>query len=275
MRVLGERALTVAQADRDAPGTPWRRAAQLRELVLHLAGRQLRSTHRRTLLGWSWPLLLQLVQLAVLVFVFKKVIPLNIPDYPTFVFTGLVFWSWFQAGILSASSSVTDNSALVTEPRLPRAVLPLVAVAVAGFDVLVALPVLLGVVGLTVGLSPVAAFVIVLLLIQAALMVGIALIASALHVYVRDTKPLVGVILLITFYLTPIFYSFDSVPSGFSLLLRFNPAATLIDGYHRIFIFHQLPPWRATVLLAAGSIGVVAAGAALFRRLQGGFVDEL
>ncbi len=93
-----------------APDTALRRAAHLRELVLHLAGRQLRSTHRRTALGWSWPLLLQLVQLAVLVFVFKKVIPLDIADYPTFVFSGLVFWSWFQAGIQSAASSVTPSA---------------------------------------------------------------------------------------------------------------------------------------------------------------------
>ncbi len=120
-----------------------RALAHTRELVLHLTSRQLRSTHRRTALGWSWPLLLQLVQLGVLVFVFKRVIPLDIPDYAVFVFTGLVFWSFFSGGIMSAASSVVDNQALVLEPRTPTAILPLVAIMVAGFDMVIALAVLL------------------------------------------------------------------------------------------------------------------------------------
>ena len=38
------------------------RVGAARELVLHLAARQLRSSHRRTALGWTWPLMIQIVQ---------------------------------------------------------------------------------------------------------------------------------------------------------------------------------------------------------------------
>lgn len=245
------------------------------ELVLHLSARELAATHRRTALGWTWPLLLQLVQLGVLIFVFRRVIPLGVPDYPTFVFTGLAFWSWLSSGVLGATSAITDNAPLVLEPRMPRAVLPLVALAVTGFDLLVALPVLLALVALTVGLGWTALLLPVLILVQAVLMAGLALALSAMQVHLRDTRPLVAVVLLLAFYLTPVFYPLDAVPERYRELLRINPATTLIDAYHDVLVYGRVPPALPLILLALGSAALLAIGVAVFRRLEGGFVDEL
>ena len=58
-------------------------------VVLHLAARENASRHRFTLLGWMWPLAWQVAQLAVLVFMFSKVIPLHVHNFTAFVFAGL------------------------------------------------------------------------------------------------------------------------------------------------------------------------------------------
>ena len=79
------------------PVTRGAELARFRELAVHLARREVTSRHRWTLLGWMWPLTRQLAQLAVLVFVFSGVVDLGIEDYPVFVFTGLLAFTWFSA----------------------------------------------------------------------------------------------------------------------------------------------------------------------------------
>lgn len=249
--------------------------AHRRELVLHLAARELKSSHRRTALGWSWPLLVQLAQLGALTFLFTRVVRLDIPNYPAFVFTGLVFWNFFSSGVSSAATSITDHASLVLEPRMPTAVLPMISIAVAGFDLLIASAVLIVLVSLMIGWSLVALWVPVLLLLQLILMVGLALLVSAAHVRVRDVRPLVGVVMLLGFYITPIFYSLDTVPERFEKYIALNPMASLIDGYHRALIQGEGPdPVRLGYVLVVGVVAVVV-GVVTFRRLRGSFADEL
>src|SRR2546423_3633420 len=102
---------------------------RLRELVAHLAAREVASLHRFTLLGWAWPLVRQLAQLGVLVVAFSRVLRLGIPHYALFVFSGLIAWNWFSTGVVNGTSALLDRRYLVFQPRFPVLALPLVAVA--------------------------------------------------------------------------------------------------------------------------------------------------
>lgn len=248
---------------------------QVADLVLHLARRQLESTHRFTALGWLWPLARQLVQLAVLVFLFSRVIDLGIRDFPLFVFTGLLAWSWFQSALTMATSVLIDQRHLVLSPRFPAIALPLVAVAVPLVDLLIAVPVLAvmlvveGELHLTALLAP------ALLLVEFALIAGLGLLAAVANVYVRDTQNVVGVGLLLLFYLTPVFYGVRTVPADLRPLLRLNPVAQLVDGARGLVLEGRLPSVGACAYTAAVSAAVLVLGAWLFRRAQGDMVDLL
>lgn len=254
---------------------PERSRRHLADLVLHLVRRELASAHRNTLLGWTWPLVRQLAQLAVLVFLFSKVLDLKIPDYPTFVFTGLIAWTWFATALTAAAYSVVSNAHFVTNPRFPTITLPFVAVAVPCFDVLMAMPVLLVLLGFEGRLGDTALLLPLLLVAQFAFTAGVALIVSALNVYLRDVQNVVGVLLLLLFYLTPVFYGLKNVPPQFHWLLRANPLTAFVNA-DRAALFDGRLPALVDVAIASGStIAALGIGLALFRRLQPGFVDEL
>ena len=89
---------------------------RLHELVLHLAVREIAAAHRFTALGWTWPLVRQLVQLGILVFVFTVVFDVGIDDYAPFVFSGLIVWSWFSVGIPAAARVLIDRRHLLFQP---------------------------------------------------------------------------------------------------------------------------------------------------------------
>jgi len=248
---------------------------QLWELVLHLTKRELAATHRGTLLGWAWPLVRQLVQLTVLVFVFSRVVPLGIRDYPVFVFSGLIAWTWFATALGSTCRSLLAERHLVFQPRFPPLVLPVVGVTAPLADVFMALPVLIGMLALKGDLSWTVALFPLLLLVQLALMVGLAWISAALSVYLRDVPNLVGLALLLTFYVTPVYFALGRVPAKYASLLRLNPMATLIESYRAVLLGQPFPA-AGTFAATVAVCGLAAVGGyALFRRLEHGFVDEL
>jgi len=254
---------------------PVRGSRRLGELVSHLALREIASAHRFTLLGWTWPLARQLVQLGVLVLVFSEVIEVGIAYFPAFVFSGLIAWSWFSTGVAGAAGVLVERRHLVFQPGFPAAALPAVAVAVPLIDLLIALPVLIGMLLLGPGLEPAALLFPVLIAIQATLMCGIAWLAAALTVFFRDVSHVVAVAVASLFYLTPVFYELSRVPEEYRWLLQLNPMTTLVEGYHSILIDGRVPAFGGIVAVAAVSLVVAVGGLAIFRRLEPRFVDEL
>lgn len=248
---------------------------RLRELVLHLTLHDLSSTHRFTVLGWAWPLIRQLAQLGVIVFLFSNIVDLGVANYAVFVFAGLISWTWFAAAVDAGTASLVNGRHLLLQPRFPPAVLPIVAVAVAFVDCLIALPVLLVMTIVSGDLSWTVVFLPVLFLVQFVLTSGVVLATSVVTVYLRDVRGIVAVGLTLLFYLTPVFYDTGRVPDQYEWVLRLNPLTTLIEAYRAVLLGSDFPPVGAALAVAAVSVLLLVAGARLFTRLAGGVVDEL
>jgi lipopolysaccharide transport system permease protein len=259
----------------DVPRRRGTELGRLRELVAHLAAREVASLHRFTLLGWAWPLVRQLAQLGVLVVAFSRVLRLGIPHYAVFVFSGLIAWNWFSTGVVNGTSALLDRRHLVFQPRFPVLALPLVAVAVPLIDLLLALPVLAVMLVVDTGLHWSLLFLPVLVAIQLVLMAGIAWFAAAATVYLRDVRHIVGVGVTMLFYFTPVFYDLARLPGHYRSLLRINPFATIVDAYHSIVLRGQLPPAGWLCGVAVFSVLVAVGGLWFFNRVSAGFVDEL
>lgn len=248
---------------------------QLGVLVVHLARRELASAHRFTLLGWAWPLLRQLAQLAVLVFVFSSVLDAGIENYATYVFCGLLLFSWFSSGVSAATRSLLQGRHLVFSPRFPTRALPLVAMVVPLVDLLTALPLLLLLVGLQSGLSATALLFPLLLVLEFVFIAGLALALSALNVFVRDVENVVGVGLLLLFYLTPVFYGLRALPPHLLPFLNLNPMTAMVESSRFLLLDGTLPGPGYIVRIVASAGIALGAGVLIFSRLEHRFVDEL
>jgi lipopolysaccharide transport system permease protein len=246
-----------------------------KELSLHLVRREIDATHRMTVLGWAWPLVRQLVQLGILVFIFGSVVDLGIDDFPVFVFSGLIAWNWFSTGCTAATGSLLDERHLLFQPRLPPAVLPIVAIIVPLVDVLMALPVLVLLLLLEGGVPVTALLIPLFVVVQLVLMSGIAWIVSAAAVFLRDVPNIVGVALNALFYLTPVFYGIHTIPEKYRSLLELNPMATIVNGY-RAILLHQPVPGAFAILYTLGLAALLCVvGYLAFTRIQDRFVDNL
>lgn len=260
-----------------ASGRPARaaRIAYLVDVTLHLVRRDFTTRHRGTLLGWLWSIAPALLQLAVTFFLFSKVLPLRIPNYPAFLLTGILAWTWFARSIIVGATALESRRDLVLRPGFPTVLLPLIAVLVGLVDYLVALPVLLITLAFTTGLHATALLLPLLLAIQLLFTLGIVWALAPLQVYFRDVQHLTGIALMLGFWLTPIFYTRAQVPKRFSTLYDANPMGHLVESYRRILLDGHQPPWNVLGIVAVVALAVAAAGYAVFGSLRESVPEEL
>lgn len=247
-----------------------------RDLLSELVQRDMRLRYKRSLLGVLWSLLNPLLQLVVFTFIFGVVLPLNIPHFPLFLFTGLLAWNWFQSSLIEATGAIVDNRELIRRPGFPDAILPLVSVSTNFLHFLLALPVLLVFVAASgIPFRPIMLALPLVLAVQFLITLGLAYLLAALHVRFRDTRYLLGIALLLGFYISPVFYDASAIPPAYQAIYRLNPMVTLIEAYRAMLMEGVFPaPLQLLAWAAVGAL-VLLLGVRMFRHMSVHFAEEL
>ena len=248
-----------------------------REVMAVLARKDFQVRYKRAVFGVLWAIVLPLVQAGVMALVFSKLLRLaDAPySYGIFVLSGVLCWTYLVSTISVASTSIVDGSGLTEKVWFPRAVLPLVP----GLANLVGLGVSLAILLLLMPVFNAPYTVNVLLLIPAVLLIvsfvsALGLCLSALHVYFRDVRYMVGAVLLVWFYVTPILYE-GSLLGGGGPWLALNPMTGVVNLFQRAVVGDAIPIGRPLAVSVACTVVLTVAGAMAHRRHDRLFADLL
>lgn len=248
-----------------------------RELVRTLAEREIRARYKQALLGFSWAVITPLVLMVVFTLFVRRVADIDtggVP-YPLFTYLGLLPWTFFSSSLSSGGQSLVTNSTLLNKIYCPREVFPLASIIVAGIDTTISTAIL-GVLFAILTFAPkiTSLWVPVLLVVQVAFTLGIALIVSGVLVYLRDLRQALPLILQFGLFATPVAWGIDVVPSSWRLAYSIvNPLAPVIDGYRRTVLLGQSPQWELLGPAAISSLLILVVGYVVFKRLETGFAD--
>ncbi|HYX93001.1 MAG TPA: ABC transporter permease, partial [Myxococcaceae bacterium] len=222
---------------------------QYRALLWSLTQRELKARYRGSVLGFLWTFLNPMLLMLVYSLLFSVYMRNSMNHYTYFLFIGLLPWIWFSSSVGAGASAISDRRDLLTKVRFPAQVLPATVVASNLVNYLLSLP-LMVLLGGAYGVWPtwhVVAFPLVLA-IQLLFTLGISYLISALNVGFRDLQHIVGNLLTLTFFLTPVLYSYHDVqqklahyPALASLVLYGNPMAVIVRSYQAIFYEQTLP----------------------------------
>ena len=242
---------------------------QRRDLVLALVARELKVRYRRSAIGFAWTMLQPLVTMLVLTLVFSSIFRFDVVNYPVYVLSGLLFWNFFSQGTVSAMNSLRGNAQLLQRLPVPRWIFP-VATILAGLVNLVLAMVPLTVILLVTGhpVRPSLLFLGISILIVAIFTLGVALLVSPLAVFFADVVELVGVVLTLLMYVTPVFYPISIVPESYRWVIRFNPMRSLLEVFRDPIYLGKLPPLSHFLVAAVLAIALLGVGATLFRRIS-------
>ena len=253
-----------------------RRVGHLGDLIYELVLREIRIRYQRSVLGIGWSLLNPLLQLLVFSFVFGWIVPVRVPNFVVFLFIGILVWNWFQGCLHAGSSVITDNPMLIRQPGFPTTILPVVTVTSQLVNLVLALPILFGVLWWSgVRLSAWSLLVPLIIAVQFIVTLALVYVTAALQVSFRDTQYLLSVALLLGFYLSPVFYDASAVPQAFAAIYRLNPLVSLLDAYRAVLLRGQAPDFSALGVIVAVSSGLLLGAYRFFARASQQFVEEL
>ncbi|WBB77834.1 ABC transporter permease [Micromonospora sp. WMMD882] len=267
----------------------WSHRNSLRILVR----RDLAVKYQQSALGYLWSLIEPLGMGAIYYFVFGVLYARDTGrhlgeaagSYPLFLVAGIFAWQWAASAITEATNALTGQARLITVLNVPRQIFPVGRVTGRFAEYLAGLPILLGVAALYAargrihpGLSLLALPLAVLT--QGVLLVGVALLLSALNVLMRDIERVLRLVVRVLFYATPIIYPLSLVrdsglPGWVKVGYELNPLVGIVQLHHAAWYPDEFPGPRLLLTAVAGSLLVLVVGWTAFRRLEPAVLKEL
>jgi ABC-2 type transport system permease protein len=254
-----------------------------RELTANLVRRDLKVRHRGTFLGMLWSLTTPLLLVGLYYFIFTYIFKVKtVPDavrsdgtevpFAIFFFGGLVIWNLFATAVGSSTGSIIGSGYLLNKVYFPRAVLPLATVLSCLVTCAFEMSVLFAATLLFVGLpNAQVLWLPVIVLIGVTLAFGLALLLSAVTVFLRDVAHFIGVFLQLWFWGTPIIYSMSFVQTnspGMVRVLELNPMTGVVVSFRNVVMLNRPPDYKLLLYDAGVAVVALFVGAKVFGRWQ-------
>jgi len=232
--------------------------------------------------GLIWSVINPLMMILTFYFVFSYVFGAKVQiDHPNTSYTlwligGLIPWFFFTETVSRSTGALQENQALVTKTLFPSEVLPICLLVSGIINHLIGLCILLVfAVIISGGIPPMAVFVLPYFILMAIMVLGFSWALSSLNVFIRDVGQVIGIVLNLWFYYTPIIYPLNVIPQKYSIYLKLNPMYHVVEGYRNSLVLNEYPDPYHLLYLGVFSFASFAMGGLLYKRLKPSFADVL
>jgi lipopolysaccharide transport system permease protein len=261
---------------------PVRAILENHRLIRSMARRDILARYRGSFGDVFWTVLNPLLLMATYFFVFGVVLRARFgadrssTGFALYFLAGMLPWLAFSEPAGRAPHVVLEHRNFVKKLIFPLETLPvnqvlagLVTEMFAAAVFLAALLVIRGAVPATVLWLP------VLLVPQLLFTLGLCWFLAALGVFVRDLGQIMGFLLTLWFFITPICYPETAMPESALFILRKNPMFVLVRGYRAIFLEGHAPELLPLVKLWLLALAIFFLGHAWFYILRKSVADVI
>ncbi len=268
-----------------------------RELLGNLVLRETRGQYKRTVFGRLWSLLNPIASMLIYTFIFSMVFrlqpeagdPSGLNVFPLWLMCGLLPWLFFSNSLNATSNSLLVNAGLISKVYFPRGVLPLAAVGTLGTNWVIEMGVL------AIALMLFGAQVLIwlpgtllLMLLLALFASGIGWMLAIVNIHFRDTQYLLGILVQLWMYLTPIIYPASLVMDlskrigglfGSDLTIfdiyTWNPMFHFVAAFRQLLYDNRWPDAVHLVTCLCWTVAAVIAGVMIFSRNEKKIAEAL
>jgi ABC-type polysaccharide/polyol phosphate export permease len=259
-----------------------------RSLILNFARRDLRARFKGSVFGLLWSLIVPLASLAIYAIVFGVFFPGQAPEmgngrghpFAVWLFTGLVVWNVFAATLGTAIASLVGNGPLLKKIYFPAYASVYGSVLATFYQSLIEL----GILGLALAMYRDVGWTWLLLPIWAAIfgvfVAAVSLLLAVANVYWRDIAHLVGIVLQLMFYLTPIIYQLNQVTQHIggipvASVMRVLPVASYVEVFRALAYGLHVGAARAWLTIVLWALLASLVALAFYRRKGLDLSEEL
>jgi lipopolysaccharide transport system permease protein len=255
-----------------------------RSLIRQFTRREIESRYRGSFLGLFWLLVHPLVQLMIYTFVFGIIFrsswnrggPQSLTQFALILFCGLITFNIFSECVSRASSMIVAVPNYVKKVVFPLEILPVCRLGTALFHALINLLVLLVanlLVNQTIQWTLLLLPLVILPLIFLSL--GLAWFLASLGVFLRDLSHIIGLVMLVLFYASAIFYPIEVVPPFAQSIIHFNPLAVIVANVRSVTLWGMTPNWLELGFWLVATGAMMMLGYAWFMKTKSAFADVI
>ncbi|HAS3607706.1 TPA: ABC transporter permease [Vibrio cholerae] len=250
-------------------------------LIISLTKREIENRYRNSSLGILWSVVLPLFMLAIYSFVFGFVFKSKwgvetSVNYSLMMFIGLIVHAYYADCLGKATSLIQSNANYVKKVIFPLESLCWVSLLSSLFQFFISMSVFLlfyffqgNEVFITQLLFPI--------ILIPMIVVSLALInfLSALSVYVRDVSHIISVVVSVMLFMSPIFYSIESVPESYRWIIYLNPITFTVEALRDSVIYGKVFNLSHYAIYLFISIMLYYLSKKWFNKLKYGFSDVI
>lgn len=252
-----------------------------RSLITKLVYNDFKVKYLGSFLGLLWAFIQPSVTIFIFWFVFQvgfKTQPIQDVPFLLWLLAGIIPWFFFADALGNATNSITDFSYLVKKIVFRVEFLPFIKIFSSLIIHLFFIVVLFGFM-LGYGIAPSLHWLQIFYYLFATILLisGISMITCSLTVFLKDIGQLVGMLIQIGFWGTPIFWSISIIPAQYHWILKLNPVFYITEGY-RSALLYKVWFWQnmsLTLYFWVFTLVIMFGGILLFRRLRPHFADVL
>lgn len=256
-----------------------------RDLLFMFIKREFITFYKQTVLGPLWVVFQPILTSLIYIFIFGEIADLSTNGAPRILFylVGVATWSYFATSLNKIATIFKDNQGIFGKVYFPRLVMPLSVISSTFIRFSIQFGVFLIVllyyicfeefdVSLTYGFL----MIIPLLLLMAAIALGLGLIIASFTTKYRDLIFLLQFGIQLFMYATPVVYPLASLPEKYQSLIIFNPMTGILEGIKHPFLNPEINyPWIAIIISAVSALIFLSLGILVFNKTEKNFMDTV
>jgi len=239
-------------------------------LIRLLVSRDLTLRYKRSVIGIGWTLLNPMLTSFVLWVVFSFAFGGRLIEgqqFAPYLMAGILLNTFLNQGTWLASESISTNSEILTKIYVPPQVFTVSAALTSLINFLISLlPLAIVVLASGQSISFAIPLVAIVGICMTLLVAGIGLILSTLFVRFDDARNIVSVLLMITLYVTPIFYPISILSKQMQTLINLNPLTSYLEVFRWAFSNNASPTFANWAYMLLTSLFSITLGALIFKR---------
>lgn len=244
-----------------------------KDLLFELVLRDIKVKYKRSVLGFTWSILNPLLMMIVMSIVFSTIFRTDIPNFPMYLITGQVIFSFFSEATNMAMVSIIQNGELMKKVYIPKYMFPLSKIIFSFSNMIFSL-VAVVIVAIVTKLPlkfEMLLFPIPLIYVFI-FSLGIGLILASYAVFFRDLLHLYSIVLLVWTYLTPIFYPIKILPENIKNWISYNPIYMYISYFRDIILDGKIPSLQFNLISIFVSLTSLIIGMWVFNKKEDNFI---
>jgi len=256
---------------------------QYRDLLLMLVKKDYVTFYKQTILGPIWFFVQPILTTVIYVLLFGQIAKLSTDGSPQIAFylAGITIWNYFSEALTKTSTVFKDSAHIMGKVYFPRLIMPL-SIVVSGlmrfaiqFALFIAVVLYYTFVQGTIHPNSWILATPFLILLMAALSLGLGMIFSSLTTKYKDLVFLLTFGIQLFMYATPVVYSITSIPERFRWIVNANPLTGIFECFRYGYLGSGSFDSFSLVLSTLVTAVILILGVVIFNKAEKSFMDTV